>query len=78
MPFFRRSKDIYNAESALERVKLRANDTAHDLAEAVIRKHVMLDATFQFIGAGDLPCMDVGGNADPYFIATIDDKMKFM
>ncbi|KAF8521414.1 hypothetical protein BU17DRAFT_45743 [Hysterangium stoloniferum] len=38
----------------------------------------MLDVTFQFIGASNLPKMDVIGSADPYFIATIDDKLKLI
>lgn len=32
----------------------------------------------QFIGANDLPKMDVVGSADPYFIAKLDDKISFV
>ena len=32
----------------------------------------------QFIGANNIPKMHVVGSADPFFIATIDDKIKFM
>jgi len=32
----------------------------------------------KFIGANGLPKMDVVGSADPYFVASIDDKISFV
>jgi hypothetical protein len=32
----------------------------------------------QFIGASDLPKMDVVGSADPYFVAKLDDQISFV
>ena len=32
----------------------------------------------QFIGMNNIPKMHVVRGADPFFIATIDDKIKFM
>lgn len=34
--------------------------------------------TLQFIGASGLPKMDVVGSADPYFVAGLDDKIRFV
>ena len=36
-----------------------------------------VDITIQFIGAKGLPKMDVVGTADPYFVATLDDKIRY-
>lgn len=38
----------------------------------------LVDISFQFIGARGLPKMDVVGSADPYFVASIDDKITFV
>ncbi|TFK25270.1 hypothetical protein FA15DRAFT_363960 [Coprinopsis marcescibilis] len=38
----------------------------------------LLDLKIQFIGASDLPKMDVVGTADPYFVAKLDDKITFV
>jgi len=82
MPFFKNKKEdthkaCLDAKSALERIKLRAHEAATDLTETVTQKHTLVDITIQFIGADGLPKMDVVGSADPYFVATIDDKIKF-
>ncbi|KAA1475904.1 C2-domain-containing protein [Dentipellis sp. KUC8613] len=37
-----------------------------------------VDLVIKFIGASGLPKMDVVGSADPYFIAKLDDKIKFV
>lgn len=86
MSFLRRRRDAHNvytdAKSALDRIKSRARDAAQngvdDSGGAIGTRHTLVDVSVQFIGAKDLPKMDVIGSADPYFIATIDDKIKFM
>ncbi|KIJ33221.1 hypothetical protein M422DRAFT_52548 [Sphaerobolus stellatus SS14] len=67
---------ISNTKSALDRIKLRAQEAAQDVTNSVAHKHTLVDLIVQFIGAEGLPKMDVIGSADPYFIATIDDKVK--
>ena len=37
-----------------------------------------LDLTIHFIGASGIPKMDVVGTADPYFVAKLDDGIKFV
>lgn len=37
-----------------------------------------VDITIHFIGAGDLPKMDVVGSADPYFVAKLGGGLKFV
>ncbi|KAG8854840.1 hypothetical protein FRB91_003002 [Serendipita sp. 411] len=37
-----------------------------------------VDINIRFIGASGLPKMDVVGSADPFFVATLDDKIKFI
>ncbi|PCH38492.1 hypothetical protein WOLCODRAFT_64481 [Wolfiporia cocos MD-104 SS10] len=36
------------------------------------------DITIQFISASGLPKMDIVGSADPYFVAKLDDRVKFV
>lgn len=67
--------DAHLHKSALDKIKLRAQEAAHDVAAP--QRHVLVDLTVQFIGAEGLPKMDVVGTADPYLVATIDDKIKF-
>lgn len=90
MSFLRRRRDAHNvytdAKSALERIQSRARDAAQNGVDggggggssAIGTRHTLVDVSVQFIGAKGLPKMDVIGSADPYFIATIDDKIKFM
>jgi hypothetical protein len=63
-----------NARNSAE--GLRANVAAFAEEKMLDVRYVDLD--IQFIGARNLPVMDVGGTADPYFIAKLDDKVKFM
>ncbi|KIP04584.1 hypothetical protein PHLGIDRAFT_75695 [Phlebiopsis gigantea 11061_1 CR5-6] len=37
-----------------------------------------VDVAIQFIGASGIPKMDVVGTADPYFIAKLDDRVKYV
>lgn len=55
-----------------------AKDRAHEWAEnnGVDTKYV--DVTFHFIGASGIPKMDVVGTADPYFVAKLDGKIKYV
>ncbi|KII89529.1 hypothetical protein PLICRDRAFT_160880 [Plicaturopsis crispa FD-325 SS-3] len=41
-------------------------------------KTAYCDIVIQFIGANNLPRMDVVGSADPYFVAKIDGKISFV
>ena len=82
MPFFHKPKEdvrelLLNTKSALDKIKLRAHEAAEDVKETVAHRHVLIDVTVKFIGAAQLPKMDAFGSADPYFVATIDDKVKF-
>jgi hypothetical protein len=56
----------------------QVRDRAHEWAEnhGVETKYV--DVTFHFIGASGIPKMDVVGTADPYFIAKLDDQVKYV
>jgi hypothetical protein len=59
----------------------KGKETAHDvrnLAADEIFDIPYVDLTIQFIGARDLPKMDVVGSADPYFIARLDDKISMV
>ncbi|TFK45912.1 hypothetical protein OE88DRAFT_1708179 [Heliocybe sulcata] len=63
----------------------KAKDKAHDVAGMAkeyaqeMDLHVSyVDLEIQFIGASGLPKMDLGGLSDPYFVATLDDKIKFI
>jgi hypothetical protein len=59
-----------------------AADSAADKAMAFAQTHGVpikyIDLTIQFIGASDLPQMDVNGLADPYFHADIDGRKTFV
>lgn len=37
-----------------------------------------VDVSIRFIGASGLPKMDIVGSCDPFFVANIDDKIKFI
>lgn len=37
-----------------------------------------VDLTIHFIGASGIPKMDVVGTADPYFVAKLDDGIKYV
>lgn len=59
----------------------KGKDTAHDvksMAEDRMFDIPYVDLTIQFIGARDLPKMDVVGSADPYFIAKLDNKISMV
>jgi Ca2+-dependent lipid-binding protein len=81
MPFCRRRPCAHRADakSSLDRIMLRAQEAARDAVDSSIgsHRHTLVDVSVQFIGANGLPKMDVIGSADPYFVATIDDKIKF-
>ncbi|TFY83393.1 hypothetical protein EWM64_g618 [Hericium alpestre] len=64
-------------------VKARGNvhDVTHKTKAFAEDKRVQtqyVDLAIKFIGASGLPKMDVVGSADPYFIANIDDRIKFV
>ncbi|KAF8577027.1 C2-domain-containing protein [Ramaria rubella] len=65
---------------ALERIKSHAQDAALEVVHSVSagHRHTLIDVSIQFIGANGLPKMDIIGTADPYLVATIDDKIRFI
>lgn len=36
------------------------------------------DITVHFLSASGIPKMDVVGTADPYFVANLDDRLKYV
>lgn len=64
----------HTLDHAKQQVQVRAQEFAD--SHGVETKYV--DVTFQFIGASGIPKMDVVGTADPYFIATLDNNLKFV
>ncbi|KAL0070391.1 hypothetical protein AAF712_002222 [Marasmius tenuissimus] len=62
-----------------------AQSNAHDLAsvskskaEEKLMDVPYVDLTIQFIGASNLPKMDVVGSADPYFVAKLENRISFV
>ncbi|CAG8730607.1 11850_t:CDS:2, partial [Acaulospora colombiana] len=50
-------------------------------AQEILMDHgpdAFVDVTIRFIGANGLPKMDVVGSADPFFVANLDDEIKFI
>ena len=62
----------------------RARDGMHDISKTKgfaaekMLDDKLVDVQIQFIGAANLPKMDVVGSADPYFVAKIDEKITFV
>lgn len=64
-----------------DNARANARDLSSSLAAFASEKMIdikYVDLDVQFIGARGLPVMDVGGTADPYFVAKIDDQIRFM
>ncbi|KIM31665.1 hypothetical protein M408DRAFT_327138 [Serendipita vermifera MAFF 305830] len=56
-------------------------DESKLLARSKLLDHgpdMFVDLSIRFIGASGLPKMDVVGSADPFFMANIDDEIKFV
>ncbi|EJD06147.1 C2-domain-containing protein [Fomitiporia mediterranea MF3/22] len=53
-------------------------DRAKEFAEQQMLDAKLVDLSIQFIGASNLPKMDIVGLADPYFVANLDDKIAFV
>ncbi|KAF7298347.1 C2 domain-containing protein [Mycena kentingensis (nom. inval.)] len=63
----------------------RVHDNAHDLAavtKSLAEEHLLdipyVDLNIRFIGARNIPKVDVIGSADPYFVAKIDGRISFV
>ena len=73
MSFF---EHVHNAVS-----RVRSGGPASE-ASAFAQEHEVetkyVDLSIQFIGASGLPKMDVVGSGDPYFVAELDGKIKYM
>lgn len=67
------------AHELLEKTKLPANKAHNKLQNpASESEHTQyVDLTIRFIGASDIPKMDVIGTADPYFRASLDGKLQY-
>jgi hypothetical protein len=72
---------LAHIEDAAERMHTRA-DSASTKARMFAQEHGLpvqySDVSIQFIGARGIPSMDVGGAADPYFHANVDDRVHFV
>lgn len=51
---------------------------ARVFAEEQLVDTKLVDLSIQFIGASNLPKMDIVGLADPYFVAKLDDQITFV
>ncbi|GJJ11734.1 hypothetical protein Clacol_005972 [Clathrus columnatus] len=72
-------QSLLHSAGALEQIKARAQQAATQTVDrSQVQRHILIDVAITFIGASALPKMDVVGKADPYFIATIDDKIKLI
>ncbi|KAI0628872.1 hypothetical protein C8Q77DRAFT_1076566 [Trametes polyzona] len=83
MPGGRRNPlQMSNIVGAVHDAVSRAKDEAKGAAAALADDHHadrhFVDLTIQFIGASNLPKMDVVGTADPYFVAKLDDRLSFV
>ncbi|KAJ8519235.1 hypothetical protein ONZ45_g3794 [Pleurotus djamor] len=77
------SRIVEQIQGAVHNAKSNAHDVASLTKEFAEQKLDggsirYVDLEIQFIGASGLPKMDVVGSADPYFIASIDDKISFV
>ncbi|KZT19168.1 hypothetical protein NEOLEDRAFT_1159187 [Neolentinus lepideus HHB14362 ss-1] len=68
-------------EHALDNAKDKAHDVKGMAKQYAQEKDLHIsyvDLEIQFIGASGLPKTDLTGLSDPYFVATLDDKIKFI
>lgn len=65
-----------SVHEAIEKTKTSVAQKERDLGGEGPQQHV--DISIQFIGASDLPPMDLTGAADPYFRASLDDKLQYI
>lgn len=62
----------------------KARDKMHETKKQMTHAHEKttevryVDLTVQFIGASGLPKLDVVGIVDPYIVARVNDKLRFM
>ncbi|KDQ59895.1 hypothetical protein JAAARDRAFT_46478 [Jaapia argillacea MUCL 33604] len=69
---------IHDAASKVTAGMRDTKSMAKGFAEEMKLGIPYVDLTIQFIGASGLPRMDVGGLADPYFVAKLDDKISMV
>ena len=63
---------------SVEHARAEVRERAQEWAEKNGVEMKYVDVTFHFIGASGIPKMDVVGTADPYFIAKLDDNVKYV
>ncbi|KAH7911118.1 hypothetical protein BJ138DRAFT_1007282 [Hygrophoropsis aurantiaca] len=69
---------MHNAATSAKQRAPTGLECAKAAAEELNLEQKYNDLTIQFIGASDLPKMDVVGWADPYFHANLDQKLSFV
>lgn len=55
-----------------------AKEKAREFADEHNIKTKLVDLTIKFIGARELPKMDMVGTADPYFVAKLDGRIIYV
>jgi hypothetical protein len=66
-----------------DRMRKASTDARGTMSKARAFAHKQMgveyvDLSIQFIGASGLPKMDVVGSCDPYFVANLDNCIKFV
>ncbi|THG96956.1 hypothetical protein EW145_g7687 [Phellinidium pouzarii] len=72
---------LTHINNAVSRARTGAQDISarsRGFVEENIHGIKLVDVSFRFIGAADLPKMDIVGSADPYFVAKLDRKISYV
>lgn len=75
---FQMSHLLGQVRRSLDQAKAEVRDRTQEWAEKNGVEMKYVDVAIQFIGASGIPKMDVVGTADPYFIAKLDDRVKYV
>ncbi|KAI0261744.1 hypothetical protein BC834DRAFT_845407 [Gloeopeniophorella convolvens] len=69
-----------NILSAVSRARTSVHNTSSKMKELRCENSIetkYVDLTIHFIGASGIPKTDVNGTSDPYFVAKLDDQIKY-
>ncbi|KAH8117648.1 C2-domain-containing protein [Phellopilus nigrolimitatus] len=75
------SRMFVHINDAVNRTRSGAQDlsaTAKEFAEEKMLNVKLVDVSIHFIGASNLPKMDIVGSADPYFVAKLDGQISYV
>ncbi|KAI0046833.1 C2-domain-containing protein [Auriscalpium vulgare] len=75
------SRLVEKVHDAVSRAKTEVHDIRSKTKDFAQKNDIptqYVDLTIQFIGASGIPKMDVVGTADPYFIAHLDNNIKYV